>query len=214
MRRARRPPCGLGAERGHRLLGVLVTPVPQQPAGRLRHLGAQRQPDQRRDRAEPEDQPPADGGRAARERAEDDQRDDVGDQDPDRDHPLLQHGQRTAPALRRVLGDVGGGDGRVRADGEPDHRPGDEQHGGVGRYRGQDRAERVDAGIDDEQHLAAEMIGDRARPTIAPAAPRARLRHQVAADQARAGCRGRSSAPSRCSRCRSRKGSRPGWPAR
>jgi hypothetical protein len=32
-------------------------------------------------------------GRAAGERGEDDQRDDVGDQDPDRDHPLLEQGK-------------------------------------------------------------------------------------------------------------------------
>jgi hypothetical protein len=53
-----------------------------------------------------EHQPPAGAGRAAREGTEDDQRDDVGDQDADGDRPLLEHGQRPAPVLGRVLGDM------------------------------------------------------------------------------------------------------------
>ena len=110
------------AERGHGLAHLVVAAVPEQPAGRLGHLGAQRQPDERGDGAQAEHQPPAHRGRAAREGAEDDERDDVGDQDANGDHPLLQHRQRPAPVLGRVFGDVGGGDRGVRADGQADQR--------------------------------------------------------------------------------------------
>ena len=97
---------------------------------------------------------------AARGHPQDHQRDDVGDEDPDGDHPLLQHRQRPPPALRGVLGDVGGGDRRVGADGQADERAGRQQDGGVRRDGREDRPERVDGRIGDQQRLAAEAVGE------------------------------------------------------
>ena len=150
------------AQRGHGLAHVVVPPVPQQPPWRLRHLGPEGQPDEGGKRAQAEHEPPADGGGAAREGAEDDQGDDVGDEDADRDHPLLQHREGAAPVFRRVLGDVGGGDRGVRPDGQADQRPREKQHGGVRGDGGQDRARRVDPGVHDQERLAAEAVGRRA----------------------------------------------------
>jgi len=64
----------------------------------------------------------------------------VGDQNADGDRPLLEHGQRPAPVLGRVLGDIGGGDRGVRHD-----RPGG-----------------VDTCVGDQQFLAAEPVRGRA----------------------------------------------------
>ncbi len=74
---------------------------------------------------------------------------------------------------------------------------------------GQDRADRVDAGVDDQQRLAAEPV--RGRPGQDRSGGRAQRGpgDQVAQGQALAGGRGRSSARSRCWTCRSRTESRP-----
>ncbi len=174
----------LGAQSGHRLAHVLVPAVPQQPPRRLGHLGPQHEPDQGRDGAQAEDQPPADRGGAGGEGGEDDQGDDVRDQDADGDHPLLQHGQRPAPALGRVFGDVSRGDRGIGADGQPDQGPRGQQHRGVPGDRGQDRAGRVDPRVDDQQRLAAEVV--RQRPGQDRPGGRAErgAGHQVAQGQA------------------------------
>jgi hypothetical protein len=118
----------------------------------------QGQADQRGHGAETEDQPPVHGARSSRRDLQDDQRHDIGDQDADRDHPLLEHAERAAPSARRVLRDVGGGDGRVGPDGQADQGPGDEQDGRVGGDRRQDRAHSVDERVGDQQGLTAQPV--------------------------------------------------------
>ena len=78
---------------------------------------------------------------------------------------------------------------------------------------GQDRADRVDAGVDDQQRLAAEPVRDRPGQDRSGGRAQRGPGDQVAQGQALAGGRARSSAPSRCWTCRSRTGSRPTWPA-
>jgi len=114
-------------------------------------MGSQRHRDQGRDPAQAEDEPPVGAARTARRDLEDDHCDEIGDQDPHGDHPLLDDAQLAAPAARRELRDVGGGDRGVGADREPDERPGREQHGRVDRDRGQNRADGVDGGVADQQ---------------------------------------------------------------
>jgi hypothetical protein len=62
-----------------------------------------------------------------------------------------------APVAGSEFRDVGGGDRGVR----PDERPGRQQHGRVHRERRQQRADSVDRRVGDQQHLAAELVGQR-----------------------------------------------------
>ena len=182
----------LGPEAAQRLLHAGVVAVPHQPPGRLRHLGPQREPDQRRDGTDAEDEPPVRAARAARGDLEDDQRHDVGDEDADSDHPLLQHAERAAAVPRRVLGDVGGGDGRVGPDGQPDQRPREQQHGGVRGDRGQDRADRVDQRVGDQQRLSGRTGRRSARRRGRRPRRRATHRPPDSRSRSRSGGRGRS----------------------
>ena len=91
--------------------------------------------DDGRHRAESQDQPPPGARGAVRPRGQDDERDDAGHQDADGDHPLLEHAERAAPAARRVLGDVRGRDPGVRADGDADQGPGEQEHACPGSAR-------------------------------------------------------------------------------
>jgi hypothetical protein len=111
---------------------VVEATLAQQPAGGLGHRRAQGQADAGGHRAESEDEAPVDRPGPTRVDAQDHEGDDVGEQDPDGDHPLLEHRPGAAPVPGGVFGDVGRGDGRVGADRHADHRSGDEQHGGIG----------------------------------------------------------------------------------
>lgn len=158
--------------------------VAQQPAWRLGHPGAERHPDQCRNGAEAENQPPVQGPCTARKRPQNDQRDDEGRQDAHRDHPLLEDTQRSTPATGSVLGDVGRGDRRVRADSQADERPRHQQHGRVRRDRRQDRAQCVDERVDDKQGLAAEPVRKSAGGERADRSAEGCARDQVAKREA------------------------------
>src|SRR5699024_1955664 len=71
---------------------------------------AQQERDDRGDEAHAEHEPPVDGGGGVGEGLQQDHRDDIGAEDADRDHPLLDDRERAAALLRRELGDVRGGD--------------------------------------------------------------------------------------------------------
>ncbi|HEY5454814.1 MAG TPA: hypothetical protein VIJ96_05070 [Acidothermaceae bacterium] len=71
---------------------------------------------------------------------ENNQRDQVRDEDPDRDHPLPQHGQRPSPSLGCVLGDVRGGNRGIGSDGQTNQGSRDQQHRNVPAERRQQGA--------------------------------------------------------------------------
>jgi hypothetical protein len=166
------------------LTGIGVAFMLHEPPRGLGHAGPQRYGYEGRDRAESEDEPPVQVACVVRRGLEHDQGHQVGHENPDRDHPLLDDTQLTSPAPRRELSDIGGGDRGVRADGEPDERAGSQQHGGIDGERRQQCPDRVDRGVGDEQRLAAEVIGQRPGDERACGGAQGCSGHEVAGGEA------------------------------
>ena len=112
----------------------------------------------RGDGSDAQDHPPVRALGRVRGEHEDQQRDQVGHQDADGDHPLLDDRQLPAASLRGELRDVGGGDRGVRAHRQPDQGAGGDQHRRVDGEGGQQRADRVDRRVGHQQRLAAEAV--------------------------------------------------------
>src|ERR1700730_16415000 len=89
---------------------------------------------------------------------EDQQSNEVRDEDPYGDHPLLDDAELASPVPGRKLCDVRCGDRGIRSNREADERAGAEEHNGVHGHRRQDRPDSVDRGVGDEQRLPPEVV--------------------------------------------------------
>ena len=117
-------PVGRHPQLFERGLGFVVVALAQQPAGRFGHTGAEGQADEGRDSAQAQDEAPVGAAGRMGGNLEDNQGHDVGQQDADRDHPLLEHAQRPSLFAGGVLSDVGRGNGGVCPDGQADQGAG------------------------------------------------------------------------------------------
>jgi hypothetical protein len=152
---------GLHPELAERLSGIGVSVVQHQPPGGLGHLGPQCDGQYRRKRADAENEPPVEVASIIRQTHQEDHGHEIGHQDANGDHPLLDDAQLASPLTGGELRDIGGGDRGVGPDREPDERAGRQQHEGIHGECRQERADGVDGGVGDEQGLAPEMVGQR-----------------------------------------------------